>query len=145
MTKFNLADRVHIDNCTSITATITRISIWGDPENPQTQYHAEYFHGGDLREYRFDEWRLTKIGSARDPGWVVDWAPARAEAGSPFVKPEYGVDVGEANRMNAAGLSTCDKCGAIYPSAPPGVLHKCGVCIDGICHPVKKEWPTRAK
>ena len=141
MTKFNLADRVHIDNCTSITATITRISIWGDPANPQTQYHVEYFHEGYLREYWFDEWRLTRATAplgATVFGEPLDLSnPEHRAALGPV--PEYVVRVGEANGMNTTSVSECDKCGALSPSAPPGYIHKCGECSGGICHPVKKE------
>lgn len=28
-------------------------------------------------------------------------------------------------------ISTCDKCGAQYPSAPQGYIHKCGKCSGG--------------
>lgn len=30
-------------------------------------------------------------------------------------------------------MSKCRTCGARYPSAPEGTLHKCGLCEDGIC------------
>jgi hypothetical protein len=30
-------------------------------------------------------------------------------------------------------ISVCDKCGAEYPSAPLGTIHKCGRCSGGYC------------
>jgi Zn finger protein HypA/HybF involved in hydrogenase expression len=30
-------------------------------------------------------------------------------------------------------MSACDKCGAEYPSAPLGTIHKCGQCSGGYC------------
>lgn len=30
-------------------------------------------------------------------------------------------------------ISACDKCGAEYPSAPLGTIHKCGRCSGGYC------------
>lgn len=37
--------------------------------------------------------------------------------------------------LKAGSLSACDKCGAEYPSAPTGHLHKCGQC-SGKCYPI---------
>jgi hypothetical protein len=34
-----------------------------------------------------------------------------------------------------AGRSVCDKCGAVWPSAPAGYVHKCGKCSGGRCYP----------
>lgn len=44
--------------------------------------------------------------------------------------------VGEV-KLDLAGLSKCNKCGRYYPSAPPGVVHKCGQCRGGMCSPVE--------
>lgn len=41
-------------------------------------------------------------------------------------------------------ISRCTACGEEYPSAPPGVVHKCGKCSGGICQPVpesQRVWP----
>jgi hypothetical protein len=32
--------------------------------------------------------------------------------------------------------SQCGTCGARYPTAPAGTLHKCGRCEDGVCRPI---------
>ncbi len=34
-------------------------------------------------------------------------------------------------------MSTCNKCGAQYPSAPSGAVHKCGRCSGGMMRPNK--------
>lgn len=36
------------------------------------------------------------------------------------------------------GISRCNKCGAEYPSAPAGTIHKCGACSGGYCSPITK-------
>ena len=33
-------------------------------------------------------------------------------------------------------LSECNSCGAKYPSAPLGTVHKCGKCENGRCFPI---------
>lgn len=38
-----------------------------------------------------------------------------------------------------SGVSRCDQCGAEYPSAPKGVIHKCGKCSGGMCKPINSQ------
>lgn len=37
------------------------------------------------------------------------------------------------------GISACNRCGAQYPSAPPGFIHKCGKCSGGYCSTITGE------
>jgi hypothetical protein len=55
---------------------------------------------------------------------------------------QQGTFVAEENQLerdNEPLLSACDKCGTVYPSAPAGTIHKCGLCSGGYCSRLEYE------
>ena len=61
---------------------------------------------------------------------------SKADAILALLATDRAAGVGEA-KLDLTGLSKCNKCGRHYPSAPPGVVHKCGQCRGGMCSPVE--------
>lgn len=59
--------------------------------------------------------------------------------------PDMVQDAQEKGNLVKAGVfqlaSACNKCGARYPTAPAGHLHKCGLC-SGVCSPVPDPEPV---
>lgn len=57
-TKFNLQDRVHIDQDKSLVGYITGITLRG---NDFANYEVSYFHNGGSYSPVIEEWRLGKV------------------------------------------------------------------------------------
>lgn len=74
-----------------------------------------------------------QVGHAAQLGFLVE---QHADAILALLATDRAAGVGEA-KLDLTGLSKCNKCGRYYPSAPPGVVHKCGQCRGGMCSPVE--------
>lgn len=78
---------------------------------------------------------------------VQDWLE-----NEPLAKPPYA-DIAtlctalkpDGDAVEAQGISACNKCGAQYPSAPAGTVHKCGRCSGGYCSPITTRPDTEAE
>jgi hypothetical protein len=78
--------------------------------------------------YAGEKGRIYDVLSDKQYGVKVLTGPDANQRGT-YVAQERQLETDENPEMSA-----CDKCGAEYPSAPLGTIHKCGRCSGGYCY-----------
>lgn len=87
----------------------------------------------------------TRLPSEHDAILAALHAFERSEKPAPFNQMKDAIEAyrtalsqTDEQPETARAVSKCAKCGAEYPSAPAGTIHKCGMCSGGHCVPVKQ-------